>query len=90
MFYEIKKIRIVRYKDYFMLDADYRPMKKSYSSDGIWGTLNLLDFSDGIRINSNYYNDMMLYVYAYALLSAWDNTETNYIEVDNTNIIDYK
>lgn len=53
-----------RYKDYFMLDADYRPMKKSYSSDGIWGNLNLLNFSDGIRINSNYYNDMMLYVYA--------------------------
>lgn len=61
-----------KYKDYFFLDVDYRPMKKAYSDDGFWAVLNLMDFSEGLRINSTYYNNIMLYVYAYTLLSAWD------------------
>ena len=61
-----------KYKDYFLLDVDYRPMKKSYTEGGFWSVLNLMDFSEGLRINSTYYNDIMLYVYAYALLSSWD------------------
>lgn len=61
-----------KYKDYFLLDVDYKPMKKAYTEDGLWSVLNLLDFSDGLSINSTYYNDIMLYVYAYALISVWD------------------
>lgn len=61
-----------KYNDYFFLDVDYRPMKKAYSDDGFWAVLNLMDFSEGLRINSTYYNNIMLYVYAYTLLSAWD------------------
>lgn len=61
-----------KYKEYFFMDVDYRVMKKSYTDDGFWSVLNLIDFSDGLKINSTYYNDIMLYVYAYTLLSTWD------------------
>lgn len=61
-----------KYREFFLVDVDYKPMKKSYTEDGFWAVLNLIDFSDGLRINSTYYNDIMLYVYAYTLLSSWD------------------
>jgi hypothetical protein len=61
-----------KYKDFFQIDVDIRPLKKSYTDDGLWSALNILDFSNGLRINSSYYNDMMLYIYSYTLFSSWD------------------
>lgn len=76
-----------KYKEYFLLDVDYKPMKKAYSEDGLWSVLNLLDFSDGLSINSTYYNDVMLYVYSYALFSVWDRVLSSEQEITTDQII---
>lgn len=76
-----------KYKDYFLLDVDYRPMKKSYSEDGFWSVFNIMDFSEGLRLNSTYYNDIMLYVYAYTLLSSWDKMFSDKQEITIDEII---
>ena len=47
-------------------------MKKTYSEDGFLAVLGMLDFTDGVKIKSLFYNDSMMYVYAYGLLSSWE------------------
>lgn len=73
-----------KYTDFFMIKTDLGALRKSYSDDGFFALLDLLDFSEGIRINSSYFKDERLYVYAYALFSSWDMNcpETQEITAD--------
>ena len=73
-----------KYNDFFMVKTDLGALRKSYSDDGFFALLDLLDFSEGIRINSLYYKDERLYAYAYTLLSSWDMNcpETQEITAD--------
>ena len=61
-----------KYNDHFGVNADLTPLKKTYSEDGFLAVLGLLDFAEGVKIKSLFYNDSMLYVYAYGLLSSWE------------------
>ena len=73
-----------------MVKTDIGALKKSYSNDGFFALLNLLDFSEGIRINSAYYKVERLYVYAYALFSSWDRKYYETPEITAEQIIDMK
>lgn len=79
-----------KYNDFFMVKTDLGALRKSYSDDGFFALLDLLDFSEGIRINSSYFKDERMYVYAYTLFNSWDMNypETQEITVDQ--IIDMK
>lgn len=79
-----------KYNDFFMVKTDLGALRKSYSNEGFFSFLDLLDFSEGIRINSSYYKDERLYVYAYALFSSWDRTYSKTQEVTADQIIDMK
>ena len=61
-----------KYNNYFGVNADLTPLKKTYSEDGFLAVLGMLDFTDGVKIKSLFYNDSMMYVYAYGLLSSWE------------------
>lgn len=63
-----------KYNDYFGVNADLTPLKKTYSEDGFLAVLGLLDFTEGVKIKSLFYNDSMMYVYAYGLLSSWERS----------------
>ena len=69
-----------KYNEYFDLNVDISPLKNTYS-DGFLSVLNLLDFSEGLKINSSYYRDNMLYVYAYLLLTSWEKLFPNAQEI---------
>ena len=69
-----------KYNEYFDLNVDISPLKNTYS-DGFLSVLNLLDFSEGLKINSSYYRDNMLYVYAYLLLASWEKLFPNAQEI---------
>ena len=79
-----------KYKDFFMVKTDIGALKKSYSNGGFFALLNLLDFSEGIRINSAYYKVERLYVYAYALFSSWDRKYHETPEITADQIIAMK
>lgn len=79
-----------KYNDFFMVKTDLGALKKSYSADGFFAILDLLDFSEGIRINSSYYKDERLYVYAYTLFSTWDKKYPKTQEVTADQIIGMK
>lgn len=61
-----------KYNNYFGVNADLTPLKKTYSEDGFLAVLGMLDFTDGVKIKSLFYNDSMMYVYSYGLLSSWE------------------
>lgn len=79
-----------RYSDFFMVKTDLGALRKSYSDDGFFALLDLLDFSDGIRINSSYYRDERLYVYAYALFNSWDRNYAGTQEITADQILEMK
>lgn len=79
-----------KYSDFFMVKTDIGALRKSYNEDGFFSLLDLLDFSEGIRINSSYYKDDRLYVYAYALFSSWDKKYPNTQEITADQIIEMK
>ena len=70
-----------KYNDFFAVKTDLGALRKSYSDDGFFSQLDLIDFSDGIRINSAYYKDERLYVYAYTLFSSWDKKYSGIQEI---------
>ena len=79
-----------KYNDFFMVKTDLGALKKSYSEDGFFALLDLLDFSEGIRINSSYYKYERLYVYAYALLNSWDKKYPETQEITADQLTDIK
>ena len=79
-----------KYNDFFMVKTDLGALRKSYSDDGFFAALDLLDFSEGIRINSSYYKDERLYIYAYALFSSWEKKHPETQEIVSDQIIDMK
>ena len=79
-----------KYNDFFMVKTDLGALRKSYSDDGFFALLDLLDFSEGIRINSSYYKDERLYVYAYALFSSWEKKYLDTQEITSDQITDMK
>lgn len=79
-----------KYNDFFMVKTDLGALRKSYSDDGFFAPLDLLDFSEGIRINSSYYKDERLYVYAYTLFSSWDRKCPETQEITADQIMDTK
>lgn len=79
-----------KYNDFFMVKTDLGALRKSYSDDGFFALLDLLDFSEGIRINSSYYKDERLYVYAYTLFSSWNKKHPDTQEITADQIIDMK
>lgn len=79
-----------KYSDFFMIKTDIGALRKSYSDDGFFSMLDLLDFSEGIRINSSYYKDDRLYVYAYALFSSWEKKYFDTQEITADQIIEMK
>lgn len=79
-----------KYNDFFMVKTDLRALRKSYSDDGFFALLDLLDFSEGIRINSSYYKDERLYVYAYTLFSSWGKKYPDTQEITSDQITDMK
>lgn len=79
-----------KYNDFFMIKTDLGALRKSYSNDGFFALLDLIDFSEGIRINSSYYKDERLYVYAYALFGSWDRKYPETQEITSDQIIDMK
>ena len=79
-----------KFNDFFMVKTDLGALRKSYSDDGFFALLDLLDFSDGIRIKSSYYKDERLYVYAYTLFSSWNREYLETQEITADQIIDMK
>ena len=79
-----------KYNDFFAVKADLGALRKSYSDDGFFSQLDLIDFSDGIRINSAYYKDERLYVYAYTLFSSWDKKYSGTQEITADQITEMK
>ncbi|MBR1592828.1 MAG: hypothetical protein IJ666_07450 [Ruminococcus sp.] len=79
-----------KYNDFFMVKTDLGALRKTYSDDGFFALLDLLDFSEGIRINSSYHKDERLYVYAYALFSTWDKKYPETQEITADQIIGMK
>ena len=79
-----------KYNDFFMVRTDLGALRKSYSDNGFFSLLDLLDFSEGIRINSSYYKDERLYVYAYALFCSWDRKCPKTQEITANQILDMK
>lgn len=79
-----------KYSDFFMVKTDIRALKKSYSDSGFFARLNLIDFSEGIRINSSYYKNEQIYVYAYTLFSSWEREYPKAQEITADQIIDIK
>lgn len=79
-----------KYNDYFRVKADLGALKKSYKESGFFDGLGLLDFTDGIRINSLYYKDERLYVYAYTLLRSWENKYPDFQEITSSQISEMK
>ena len=79
-----------KYNDFFMVKTDLGALRKSYSDDGFFALLDLIDFSEGIRINSSYYKDERLYVYAYSLFRSWDKKYSKTLEITADQIVDMK
>lgn len=79
-----------KYNDFFMVKTDLGALRKSYSDDGFFALLDLLDFSEGIHINSSYYKDERLYVYTYALFRSWDRRFPKAQEITADQIIAMK
>lgn len=79
-----------KYNGFFMIKTDLRALRRSYSDDGFFAHLNLLDFADGICINSAYYKDERFYAYVYALFSSWDRKYAETREITADQIIDMK
>lgn len=79
-----------KYNDFFMVKADLRALKKSYSPCGFFAPLGTIDFSEGIRINSSYYKIERLYAYAYTLFSSWDRKYPEVQEITADQIADMK
>lgn len=76
-----------KYNDFFIVKTDLGALKKSYSDNGFFVLLDLLDFSEGIRIKNSYYKDERLYVYAYTLFSSWDKNHLEMQEITSDQII---
>lgn len=79
-----------KYNDFFMVKTDLGALRKSYSENGFFSLLDLLDFSEGIRINSSYYKNERLYVYVYSLFSSWDRKYPGTQEITADHIIEMK
>ena len=79
-----------KYNDFFMVKADLGALRKSYCDDGFFAMLDLLDFSDGIRINSSYFKDERFYVYAYALFNSWNKKYPDLQEITADQITEMK
>lgn len=62
-------------------------VKKSYM-EGFWQSLRLMDWDDGLCLNSQFYNSDFLYVYAYTLLKDWEQQKGNERELTITQISD--
>ena len=77
-----------KYSDYFGVNVDLTPLKKTYSDDGLLAVLGLIDFTEGIRLNASFFNDTMQYVYAYALLSSWERSYPEVSELTSEQLSD--
>lgn len=86
MYDEVISLDLLKKKcnEFYQQKPEFDVIRKAYSGDGFWASLNVFDFSDGFSIKSSYYNKTMKYVYAYSLLSSWDKyfTEQQEITID--------
>lgn len=62
-------------------------VKKSYM-EGFWQSLRLMDWTDGLCLNGQFYNGDFLYVYAYTLLRDWEQQKSDERELTITQIFD--
>lgn len=72
--------------DLFQVKTDISPIKRAYSDDGFFASLDLLDFQDGLTLQSHYYIDNFLYAYAYTLLKTWEKKYPNTQEITSDHI----
>jgi hypothetical protein len=52
---------------------NFAPVCDSYSSSGMFGSLNILEVNESLTIHSLEYNPEFIYLYAYILYEYWDD-----------------
>lgn len=73
--------------EYFGRAVEFTVVKKAYT-EGFWKNVRLMEWEDSLHINSQYYSNDCKYVYAYALLKAWERYLSDEREISVTQLTD--